>query len=131
MQTFTDLVASRRKWIDQELKPWCAQASVSQLKLAELEWLDIAGKVDEETTLWAWAWSRFPDLVNKDLNLIDESRQVHVVLRDGRKFTGYPDARKSRKGQLVLLARVEGNPRSFADAGPFPLEEIASISGVT
>ena len=72
MQTFADLVASRRAWIDDVLKPWCAQAPVLQLKLAELEWLDIAGKVDPESTLWAWAWSRFPARVNADLAPTDE-----------------------------------------------------------
>src|SRR5688500_2337067 len=76
MATFAELVASRRTWIDNELKPWCAQATVAQLKLAELEWLDIAGRVDPEVTLWAWAWSRFPELVNRDLARIDETRQV-------------------------------------------------------
>ena len=130
MHSFADLVASRRAWIDHELKPWCVRATVSQLKLAELEWLDIAGRVDAETTLWAWAWSRFPDLVNQDLNLIDESRQVHVTLQDGREFTGYPDARQSKQGQLVLLARAPGSPRSYADVGPFPLDEISTIKAV-
>lgn len=127
MPTFADLVASRKAWIEHELKPWCASADVMQLKLAELEWIDIAGKVDAEATLWAWAWGRFPDLVNADLGRIDEAQQVTVVLKDGRRFTGYPDARQSRQGSLVLLCRSTDAPRRFQDEGPFRLDEIESI----
>ena len=128
LQTFLDLAASRRAWIEQVLKPWCAQASVAQLKLAELEWVDIAGKVDPEATLWAWAWGRFPGLVNADLGRIDEARQVTVELHDGRKYTGFPDARESRQGGLVLLCRLPDEPKRFANQGPFALEAIASVS---
>src|SRR5262249_55922525 len=84
MQTFADLVASRKSWLTEVLAPWCALAGVKDLKRAELEWVDIAGKVDPEKTLWFWAWSRFPNLVNADLAAIDEARKVTVVLRDGR-----------------------------------------------
>ena len=131
MTTFAELVASRRAWIDHELRPWCAAAPVAQLKLAELEWLDIAGRVDAEATLWAWAWSRFPDLVNADLARIDESRLVTVVLKDGRQYTGYPDARQSRQGRLVLLCRSAADPRRHEDQGPFSLEDIAAVTKTT
>lgn len=125
---FAALVASRRGWIDRELQPWCQQAPVSQLRLAELEWPDIAGKVTPEATLWPWAWSRFPDLVHGELNQIDETREVLVTLRDGRQFRGFPDARQSEKGSLVLLGRPEGSPRQFSDQGPFLLDEIRSVT---
>lgn len=127
MSTFAELVAARKQWIERELKPWCARASVAQLKLAEQEWLDIAGKVDPEVTLWAWAWCRFPDLVNAELNRIDETNLVTVALRDGRKFTGFPDARQSKRGELVLVCKSEGNTQLYEDQGPFSLDEVASV----
>ncbi len=127
MQTFTDLVASRKSWLADVLTPWCRQAALSDLKRAELEWVDIAGKVDSEKTLWYWAWSRFPDLVNADLLAIDEARLVTVTLRDGRSFTGYPDSRQSQQGQLVLVGRNLDNPRRTEDHGPFVLDEIEAI----
>ena len=125
MQTFADLVASRKAWLSDVLAPWCAQASVKDLKRAELEWGDIAGKVDPEKTLWFWAWSRFPDLVNGDLAAIDEARKVTVTLRDGRTFTGFPDARQSKQGQLVLVGVGSGQ---YEDHGPLSIDEIASIA---
>ena len=128
MATFADLVDSRKAWIEQELKPWCQQAPVMQLRLAELEWLDIAGKVDAESTLWSWAWSRFPDLVNADMGKIDEAQQVTVTLKAGRSYTGYPDARASQKGNLVLLCKTEVPDRRFIEQGPFALDEIATIA---
>ena len=44
MGTFDQLVASRRRWIDQELAPWCRAAARVDLVKAADEWLDIAGK---------------------------------------------------------------------------------------
>lgn len=127
MQTFADLVASRRTWLAEVLRPWCLQATLKDLKRAELEWIDIAGKVDSEKTLWFWAWSRFPDLVNADLASIDEARHVTVTLGDGRSFTGYADARESRQGELVLVARDPASPGRQEEHGPFALDEIAAI----
>jgi hypothetical protein len=127
MQTFADLVASRKAWLADVLAPWCAQATVQELKRAELEWVDIAGKVDPEKTLWFWAWSRFPDLVNADLVAIDEARKVTVSLRDGRTFTGFPDSRQSKQGQLVIVARDPARPGSHDERGPFSIDEIAAI----
>jgi hypothetical protein len=127
MNTFAELVASRRAWIDNELKPWCARASVSQLRLAELEWQDIAGRAAPEMTLWAWAWGRFPPLVNPDLGTIDEAQRIVVVLKDGRRFTGFPNARESTQGMLVLVGRTSTEPKRFETLGPFSLDEIARI----
>jgi hypothetical protein len=128
MQTFADLVASRKAWLVDVLTPWCAQAALKDLKRAELEWVDIAGKVDPEKTLWFWAWSRFAELVNADLMAIDEARNVTVTLRDGRTFTGFPDSRQSKQGQLVLVARDPTRPGRHEEHGPFSLDEIAAIS---
>lgn len=127
METFSDLVASRKAWLVDVLTPWCVQAALKDLRLAELEWGDIAGKVDPEKTLWYWAWSRFPELVNADLAAIDEARRVTVALRDGRSITGYPDARQSNLGQLVLVARDPDQPRRHEEHGPFSIDDIAQI----
>jgi hypothetical protein len=128
MQTFADLVASRKAWLAEVLAPWCVQASVKDLKRAELEWVDIAGKVDPEKTLWYWAWSRFPDLVNADLVAIDEARKVTVSLRDGRAFTGFPDSRQSKQGQLVLVGLDPARSGRHEEHGPLSIDEIASIA---
>jgi hypothetical protein len=127
MHTFSDLVASRKTWLADILAPWCAHASLKDLRRAELEWVDIAGKVDSEKTLWYWAWSRFPALVNTDLVAIDEARRVTVTLCDGRAFTGFPDSRQSQGGQLVLVGRDPADGRRSEEWGPFSLDEIATI----
>lgn len=103
MTTFADLAASRREWIDRVLQPWCQQAQRKDLLQAELEWPDIAGRPAAELTLWLWAWSRFPGLVQEGLTAINETHRVTVTLRDGTQHCGYPDARRSQRGQLVLL----------------------------
>jgi len=127
MQSFSELVASRKSWIVNELVPWCTRAAFKDLKLAELEWGDIAGKVDPEKSLWFWAWSRFPALVHPELMGIDETREVQVRLHDGRVARGFPDARQSRQGQLVLVARDRANPKREDRHGPFSIDEISAI----
>ena len=127
MHTFTDLVDSRKAWLANELIPWCARAALKDLKLAELEWIDIAGKVDPEKSLWFWAWSRFPELVHPELMGIDETRQVKVLLRDGRSFIGYPDARQSKQGHLVLVAPAPANSGRHELHGPFSIDEIVAV----
>ena len=94
---------------------------------AEELWPDIAGKVDPAKTLWCWAWSRFPGLVNDELQGIDETNPIAVTLRNGHSFTGYPDGRKSTQGQLVLLGRDPQNPRATAELGPFEIDEIVTV----
>ena len=127
MQTFADLVESRKTWIDEVLRPWCQRAPRMQLRLAELEWQDVAGRVEPEKTLWMWAWSRFPDLVHAELSGIDETRPVTVQLHDGTLRMGYPDARQSQQGQLVLLCRADNGP-GFQECGPFSLDDIAAVT---
>ena len=124
MADFEVLVTSRKAWIADVLQPWCRTATLVALKQAELEWLDIAGKVAAEKTLWPWAWSRFPDLVHESLG-IEETTEVEVTLLDGRTIRGFPDSRASQQGQLVLWG-------SDADAesrelGPFSIERITSV----
>lgn len=123
MATFDELVASRRKWIDEELEPWCRRASRLELVKADEEWLDIAGKVDVESTLWTWAWSRFPVLVCDDLPGINETNQVRLVLGDGRELVGFPDGRAAGPGQLVVIDA--GNPQ--LTHGPISIDEIARV----
>jgi len=123
---FSDLVESRKAWIEQVLKPWCRQAARTQLRLAELEWQDIAGRVAPEKSLWAWAWSRFPDLVHEELGGIDESLTVTVTLKNGQTFRGHPDARESQQGQLVLVAKSPETGR-LENYGPFSIDDIAAV----
>jgi hypothetical protein len=121
---FADLVAARKAWIDSVLKPWAQRARRADLLLAEPEWLDIAGKVDPAKTLWAWAWGRFPALVHEDLG-IDEAAAVTVTLCNGQTVTGYPDARTSQRGKLVLVSA--DFPRAPTTYGPFSIDDIASV----
>lgn len=125
LSDFAGLVASRTGWIQQVLRPWCQRAVRKDLLLAEQEWFDIAGKVDPGKTLWNWAWSRFPPLVHDDLG-IDESQPVSVTLCDGSTHHGYPDARQSSRGQLVLVGpRPAGG---IGDLGPFSIDDILTVT---
>jgi hypothetical protein len=101
--TFDQLAAARREWIEQVLRLWCQRASLKELRKAELEWFDIAGRADTNATLWTWAWERFPAIVHPDLPGVHETHFLHVVLRDGAQITGFPDARQSLRGLLVLV----------------------------
>jgi len=103
MHSFTELVAARRQWIDDCLIPWCKTACRRDLLLAEQEWQDLAGRPAPEKTLWFWAWSRFPNLISSDLTALNETHSVSVQCRNGQTFTGYPDARRSQAGQLIIL----------------------------
>ena len=102
-QTFEDLAAARRDWIEQVLRRWCQQASLKELRKAELEWFDIAGRADTNATLWTWAWERFPAIVHPDLPGVHETHLVDVWLQDGSKLSGFPDSRQSLRGMLVLV----------------------------
>lgn len=127
MTTFSDLVASRKEWIESVLKPWCAAAPLIQLRLAEQEWGDIAGRVDPQATLWSWAWSRFPALVSEGLAGINETHEICVALRNGESFEGYPDNRQSTGGRLVLLCRSHADPGRFEESRPISIDEIATV----
>lgn len=122
---FSALVASRRNWIESTLKPWCRTASRRDLLAAEQDWLDIAGRADPHKTLWPWAWSRFPVLFVDDLGGLEETYRVAVTLRDGSRHTGYPNARRSRHGELVLLGDSPG--RNQRDLGPWSIDDVTAI----
>lgn len=123
--SFTALVAARRAWIEGTLRPWCRAAGRTELRLAEAAWADLAGDVSPRETLWAWAWERFPALCEPGLAPPSESRPVRVALTDGSAVVGTPDGRRSMRGELWLVTRgAEG----WEDRGPFPLDEIASVT---
>ncbi len=125
MGTFAELVASRRDWIEKVLKPWCRSASLADLVRAEGEWNDLAGRVDPQSTLWTWAWSRFPQLVHDQLGGIDETHEVQVTLRGGQSLTGYPDNRKSAAGRLVL--HLTGVARA-AECEPIAIDDVVAVA---
>jgi hypothetical protein len=120
MTTFDDLAASRRQWIADILQPWCRAAPLAELRKAEREWGDIAGRVEPEFTLWLWAWSRFDVLYVEGLKGVDETFEVRVRLKSGEEHCGFPDARQTRRGTLVLQGE-EGQ------LGPFSIDDIASV----
>lgn len=124
VESFEQLAASRRQWIHEILIPWCRQASLRDLREAEHDWINIAGRVDPEMTLYTWAWSRFPALIHDGLPGVNETREVRVELKNGDTATGYPDNRESRRGELVLTAATADG---FDLLGPFSLDDIATI----
>jgi len=121
MPTFPDLITSRRQWIETVLEPWCRSALRRDLLQAEQAWLDIAGRPSPESTLWLWAWSRFPVLRAAGLPTLNETAPVVVHCRDGTVSTGFPDARRSVAGQLWLVGP------GGATFGPFSIDEILSV----
>ncbi len=128
MDALSELIASRREWIDSVLRPWCRDASRAELLAAEQEWPDLAGRADPAKTLWPWAWSRFPVLYVEGLAGIEESFAVRVTLRDGVEHSGFPDARRSRRGELLLVS--VGDDGAAREMGPLSIDEIADVSRV-
>lgn len=125
MSSFEQLVASRKDWIEQMLKPWCQQAAKAELLKADVEWLDIAGKVPPEKTLWVWAWSRFPELVHESLG-IEETSEVEVRLNDGRVITGFPDSRLTVRGNLFIWGTETAGAPS-GQLGPYSIDHVVSV----
>jgi hypothetical protein len=82
---------------------------------AEQEWTDLAGRVAPEFTLWLWAWERFECLTVEGLKGLDESYEVEVHLRTGVTWRGFPDARRSRRGMLVLQMSSGESPALTID----------------
>jgi len=124
MSNYEELAASRREWIDEVLVPWCRAANRKELFKAEGDWANLAGDVDPEKTLWSWAWSRFPDLVHPEMSGLDESREVVVRLNDGRDVHGFPDARRSERGELVLVTAGETDGET---PEAIPIDDIQSV----
>jgi len=126
--TFADLVNSRKAWLDDVLKPWCENACRKDLRLVELEWTDIAGKVDPAATLWSWAWGRFGVLIHEKLPGIHETNEVAVQLKYGRKVQGYPDNRQSKQGMLVLV-QTQGEDAG-KESEPISIDDIDFVNVV-
>ena len=124
-ETFEQLAASRRGWIEQVLRVWCQQASLKDLRKAEQEWFDIAGRADTSATLWTWAWERFPAIVHPDLPGVHETHLLDVLLRDGSTISGYPDARQSLRGMLVLVGTDDDG--SMMTYGAVSIDQIANV----
>lgn len=123
MLSFSELAASRRAWIDEVLRPWCEEAPRRDLVEAEAEWVNFAGQVDADATLWAWAWGRFPALVHPEMPGVNETYEVRVELRDGRHLVGFPDSRATRHGKLVLWA-------DGSETEPVSIDDIAGVERV-
>ena len=121
--SFEELAASRRAWIDDVLHPWCQKASLKQLRQVETEWLDIAGRVDVDATLWTWAWERFGALTHPDLPGVNETHPVRITLKDGTHAEGFPDSRESKRGMLVLVG-VSVDAADQTDSGPWSIDDI-------
>ena len=124
MQSFQEMAASRREWISGVLIPWCRQANFRDLREAEHDWINIAGRVDSAMTLWTWAWSRFPCLVHERLPGVNETLEVHIRISSGETIVGYPDNRESARGELVLI--VAGEDGSSVQSGPHNLDDVIS-----
>jgi len=130
-QAFEQLAESRRHWIETVLRPWCHQAGLKQLRQAEVEWHDIAGRVDINATLWTWAWERFPVLTHDDMPGVNETYEVQVTLMDGRVIKGFPDSRLSTRGTLVLIGQDDSTDRATTEFGPFKIDQVSSVSAVS
>lgn len=127
LTAFHGLTASRRAWIAEFLIPWCRTANVPSLLKAEMEWGDIAGRIDPQFSLWLWAWSRFPVLYVDGLRGLEESFFVQVTLLDGSQHSGYPDGRSSQRALLMLVDREAGQT---VERGPFRLDQVRSVERV-
>ena len=113
MSTTAEIIASRRLWIDEALRPWCAAASAKELRQAEQDWLDLAGRISPDFSLWMWAWSRYPGLVIPDLWRMDEAVELRVELAGEQVLVGFADARRTKRDQLVLI--LTGNRTNYGD----------------
>ncbi len=125
---FEQLAAARREWIETVLRPWCLASSLKELRKAEVEWFDIAGRADTNATLWTWAWERFPDSVHPDLPGVNETFELLVTLTDGSQISGFPDGRKSQRGMLILLGLSEAG--DSLTHGPISIDQIAAVARI-
>jgi hypothetical protein len=124
MEHFQQLAESRRQWIQDVLIPWCAVATLRDLREAEHDWNNIAGRVDPKATLWSWAWGRFPDLVHGSLPGVNETIEVAVTLSSGETVIGYPENTLTVGGQLILLGRSESG--EMKPLGPFSIDNVVA-----
>jgi len=125
MLTFEELAASRRQWISEVLQQWCRTAPLKDLREAEHDWINLAGRVDPQATLWTWAWSRFPVLIHDGMSGLNETLEVRVQLKSGDIVQGYPDNRASHRGRLVLLCRTDSG---LEDSEPVTIDDVAGVT---
>jgi len=123
--SFEELAAARRGWIENVLRTWCRHAALKELRKAEQEWFDIAGRADANATLWTWAWERFPNIVHPELPGVHETHEVRVVLTDGSPLSGYPDARLSQRGMLVIVGADASG--ALVTYEPVSIDQIAHV----
>jgi hypothetical protein len=128
LSNFEALAAARREWIENTLRVWCRTAAVKELRKAEAEWFDLAGRADPQATLWTWVWERFPDIVHPDLAGVNETHEVMVTLVDGRQLQGFPDNRASRRGVLILVAADENG--GIRSSEPVEVDSIQAVQRV-
>lgn len=125
LNEFEQLASSRREWIENILRVWCRTAPLKELRKAEQEWFDIAGRADIKATLWTWTWERFPAIVHPDLPGVNETSEVVVTLKDGNSVQGFPDGRQSQRGMLVLIG-MNANGNSVIH-GPLSVDDVADV----
>jgi hypothetical protein len=125
---FEQLAAARREWIEKVLRPWCQSSALQDLRKAEVEWFDIAGRADTSATLWTWAWERFPDIVHPDLPGVNETFELCITLTDGSQISGFPDGRKSQRGMLIVLGVSDAGERQTH--GPISIDQIAAVTRI-
>jgi hypothetical protein len=123
MSSFPELAASRKAWINEALITWCRTASRADLLKAEEDWVNIAGRVAPERSLWLWAWSRFPCLFLEGLGGLEETWPVRVIDRHGRTAEGYPDNRNSARGELQILG-------DDGTAERFVIDDVTSVERI-
>ncbi len=123
---FQSLAASRRDWIEFVLRPWCGRACLKELRKADVEWFDIAGRADPNATLWTWAWERFPAIVHPEMPGVNETTAVCVTLHDGRTASGFPDARRSLRGVVVLVGPDDSG--AIVSTEPISIDQITAVS---
>jgi len=90
-----------------------------------LDWINVAGHVDPDSTLWTWAWARFPALTHEGVIGVDETKEVRVRLKSGEDAVGFPDSRESQNGKLVLLGKTDDG--QFEHLGPFAIDDIETV----
>ena len=123
---FESLARSRRDWIENVLRVWCRQATLNELRKADVEWFDIAGRADANATLWTWAWERFPEIVHPQLPGVHETYEVRVTLHDGHILSGFPDARQSLRGILILVGPDESG--AIVVSHPISIDQITAVA---
>ncbi|MGV2338054.1 MAG UNVERIFIED_CONTAM: hypothetical protein LVR18_29585 [Planctomycetaceae bacterium] len=124
---FELLAASRRDWIQNVLRPWCHTATVQDLRRAELEWHDIAGRGRPRRDTLEVGMGTLPGCRASGLPGLNETWPVEVRLHSGQVYSGYPDARRSIRGQLILLRVDDSATARITETPPLSLDQVAAL----